>query len=88
MGVAPNLLLPGVGVSCIILMGVGCMAPHLPGVGVSPKLVLLKRLGVDLSALGVPIFDPAGVRSHLLRLGVTPSIAGVLLGVSHFVETL
>ncbi len=51
----------------------------------------MNRLGVAviLPPLGViPAEAPAGVRSHLFLLGVSPSKLAVLLGVSHFAEDL
>jgi len=57
--------------------------------GVAPSICILKR-GV---ARGVA--PPAGVKSHLFRLGVSPIgvipaaiFVAVLLGVSHFVDVL
>lgn len=51
-GVAPNLLAPGVGVSEVNLIGVGCA--HRPGVGVSPTPPY-----VELNLDGVaPVYPP------------------------------
>jgi hypothetical protein len=88
LGVYPNLLVPGVGVSAIILIGVGY--DHLPGVGVSLPMEVLGPLNLDGVVIPLPVCTcPLGVRSHLFLLGVVPSIMeGVLLGVSHLDDIL